>query len=235
MVTAFLLIIGIVATPNYAWIAYPLLWTLIGGLAAISQLSIWRLNRQAGLALPFTLAAITLLVTTPGHPILSAAGLVITDTGFGRVLGIVLKSWLSMQAALLLTSTSTSADLLWALRGLGVSETLVSTLSLMQRYLFTLKDEAERLIRARTARSGTSTGVKSGGNLFWRARVAGGMVGNLFLRSYERSERVYAAMLARGYTPHVKQQEMPPLSWQAVCLGAIPVIATLVIQITVRL
>jgi cobalt/nickel transport system permease protein len=231
VVSAFLLIIGIVATPDYAWIAYPLLWTLLGSLAAISQLNLWRLNRQAGLALPFTLAAITLLVTTPGHPILSAVGLIITDAGFGRFLGIVLKSWLSMQTALLLTSTTPSTDLLWALRGLGVSETLVATLSLMQRYLFTLKDEAERLMRARTAR----TGAKPGGKLFWRAQVAGGMVGNLFLRSYERSERVYAAMLARGYDPQFKHQEMPPLSWQAVCLGALPVIAIVIIQITVRL
>lgn len=231
VVTAFLLIIGIVATPEYAWIAYPLLWTLLGSLAAISQLNLWRLNRQAGLALPFTLAAVTLLVTTPGHPILSAAGLIITDTGVARFLGIVLKSWLSMQIALLLTSTTTSTDLLWALRGLGASETLVATLSLMQRYLFTLKDEAERLIRARTARTGT----QSKGKLLWRAQVVGGMVANLFLRSYERSERVYAAMLARGYDPQFQHHEMPPLSWQAVCLGALPVIAIVIIQIAVRL
>ena len=36
----------------------------------------------------------------------------------------------------------------------------------------------------------------------WRARVAGNMVGQLFLRSYERSERVYNAMVARGYKGH---------------------------------
>jgi cobalt/nickel transport system permease protein len=41
--------------------------------------------------------------------------------------------------------------------------------------------------------------MKTGGSLRWRARVAGGMAGSLFLRSLERSDRVYAAMLARGY------------------------------------
>jgi cobalt/nickel transport system permease protein len=56
-----------------------------------------------------------------------------------------------------------------------------------------------RLDRARRSRS---VGGGSGGlvGLAWRARVAGGMVGSLFVRSYERSERVYAAMLARGFT-----------------------------------
>ena len=33
----------------------------------------------------------------------------------------------------------------------------------------------------------------------WRARIAGHMAGQLFLRSYERSDRIYNAMLARGY------------------------------------
>lgn len=235
VITAFLLIAGIVVTPDYAWTAYTLLWTLIGSLAALSQLSVWRLGRRAGLALPFTLAAVTLLVTTPGQPILSVAGLMVTDTGLGRFLGIVLKSWLSMQVALLLTATTDSADLLSALRGLGVSETLVATISLMQRYLLTLKDEAERLLRARASRSGMREGVKSGGNLLWRAQIAGGMVGNLFLRSYERSERVYAAMLARGYKGHVRYQDMPPLTWKAVRPSIFPVIGVILIQIVVRL
>jgi cobalt/nickel transport system permease protein len=235
VITTFLLILGVVATPDYAWIAYPLLWTLIGSLAAISRLSVWRLGRLAGLALPFTLAAVTLLVTTPGQPVLRAAGLVVTDTGLGRFLGIVLKSWLSMQIALLLSLTTSSTDILWALKGLGVSETLVAIISLMQRYLTTLKDEAERLLRARAARSGMREGVKPGGKLLWQAQVAGGMVGNLFLRSYERSERVYAAMLARGYNGHVRYQDMPPLTWRAVRPGVLPVIVVIIIQIAVRL
>jgi cobalt/nickel transport system permease protein len=63
----------------------------------------------------------------------------------------------------------------------------------MYRYMFELVDEATRLLRARVARS-----VGSGRSVTWRARVAGQMVGQLFLRSYERSDRVYQAMLARG-------------------------------------
>lgn len=56
-----------------------------------------------------------------------------------------------------------------------------------------------RLMRAREARSAALPGLKSGGTVFWRARITGNMAGQLFLRSYERSDRIYNAMLARGY------------------------------------
>ena len=233
VITAFVLIIGIVVTPNYAWLAYPLLWTLVGSLAAVGQLSVWRLGRRAVLALPFTLAASTLLVTTPGQPLMSAAGLTVTDTGIGLFLGILLKSWLSMQVALMLTAVTSTPELLAALRGLGVSKTLVATISMMQRYLFTLKDEAESLLRARAARSGIESGMKSGGTLLWRAQVTGGMVGNLFLRSYERSERVYAAMLARGYSGEVRSFELPPLTWKALNPAIFVLVMVIGIQVIV--
>ncbi len=116
--------------------------------------------------------------------------------------------------AILLTATTPFPDLIHALRHLRLPQPLVATLSFMYRYLFVLSDEATRLLRARRARSATQPGRKSGGSLLWRARVAGNMVGQLFLRSLERGDRVYQAMLARGYTghlytlnPHVMQRQ----------------------------
>ena len=52
--------------------------------------------------------------------------------------------------------------------------------------------------RARASRSADPDG-HGGGSLAWRAKVTGAMVGSLFLRSYERGERIYAAMQARGF------------------------------------
>ena len=66
-----------------------------------------------------------------------------------------------------------------------------------------LVDEVFRLLRAREARSAAAAGARSGGSVMWRAGVAGNMAGQLFLRSYERSDRVYNAMLARGYAGHL--------------------------------
>jgi len=114
---------------------------------------------------------------------------------------------------------------------LRVPGTLVAITAFMYRYLFTLRDEAVRLVRARAARSGALSGQRSGGRVIWRAQVSGSMVGNLFLRSYERSERVYAAMLARGYTGEMRTLDLPPLTWCAIGQGAIPVAALVVIEL----
>ncbi len=229
VVVALWLVLGIVITPDGRWIAYPLLWTLIGSLAGIAHISAARLARLAGVALPFTLAAATLLFTTPGQSVI--AGLPVTDAGLARFAGIVLKSWLSVQVTLLLGLTTPFTDVLWALDSLRVPTTLTAIVGFMYRYLDTLQDEAERLLRARAARAGGG----SGGSLLWRARIAGGMVGNLFLRSYERSERIHAAMLARGYDGQTRRQAPPPLTRQALLLGALPVLIVLILQLGVRL
>jgi cobalt/nickel transport system permease protein len=104
------------------------------------------------------------------------------------------------------------------MRSLGIPPILVSIFGLMWRYLFVLADEALRLLRARQARSGHSDrpGLKPGGSLSWRGRVAGGMAGSLFLRAFERSDRIYMAMLARGYDGEVRSSPLPllqPGSW----------------------
>ena len=74
------------------------------------------------------------------------------------------------------------------------------------------------MLRARAARSARVEGSRGGGSLAWRARTTGGMVGALFLRSYERSERIYAAMQARGFEGtlrHLHGRGMTPSEWAA--------------------
>ncbi|MCB9456785.1 MAG: cobalt ECF transporter T component CbiQ [Anaerolineaceae bacterium] len=230
-VTALLLILGIVLTPEHAWPAYPLIWALLGSMAEIGGIRAWRLGRMAALVLPFTLAAVALPFTMPGRTVFEILGLAASDTGLARFGAVVLKSWLSAQAALLLTTTTPFTDLLWALSSLRVPPTLVTILGFTYRYLHTLKEEAERLIRARDSRSGTLPGQKSGGSLWWRAQVAGAMIGNLFIRSYERSERVYLAMRARGYTGEMKGFSRAAPTINAMLSGALPVLVLVLIEV----
>lgn len=230
VVVAVLLIIGIVLTPVGAWPAYPLIWALVGLLAVFGQIGTLRLARLGGVALPFTLAAVTLLFTVPGRPLVTAMGLTVSDAGLARFVSIVIKSWLAVQVTLLLSITTHFSDLLWALSSLRVPQTLITIVSFMYRYLFTLQEEAQRLLRARSARSASSPGHRAGGSLLWRAQVAGGMVGNLFLRSYQRSERVYVAMLSRGFHGQMQTQGHPPLRRAEVLRGAVPVLALLLIE-----
>jgi cobalt/nickel transport system permease protein len=115
----------------------------------------------------------------------------------------------------MLAATTRFPDLLVALQQLKVPALLVAVVGLMWRYLFVLSDEVSRMLRARAGRSATAPGARAGGSLLWRARVAGGMAGSLFVRSLERADRVHAAMLSRGYKQGLPAGEATPLSGEA--------------------
>jgi cobalt/nickel transport system permease protein len=211
---AFVLTVSL--APFGAWPVYVLLLALALSASVASELGPTFVLRRALLALPFVLAAFPLLVTVRGAPLLTIPlgrwALSVTRPGLERFLSIACKSWLSVQIAILMTATTPLPDLLVAMRALHLPRLLVAILSLMWRYLAVLIDEALRMMRAREARSGSLHG-KGGGGLLWRAQVTGGMAGTLFLRGYERSERIYNAMLARGYDGSIRSFPLKPLSW----------------------
>jgi cobalt/nickel transport system permease protein len=120
-----------------------------------------------------------------------------------RFVSILIRSWLSVQMAILLVAVTRFPDLIHALEHLRVPAILTTIIAFLYRYLFVLTDEVLRLIRARESRSAASAGNRFGGGVLWRAKVAGNMAGQLFLRSYERSDRIYNAMVARGYAGHL--------------------------------
>jgi cobalt/nickel transport system permease protein len=173
-------------------------WTIIR-----AQVGLGRLLASAAIALPFALVAVTLVFSRPGTPIFTIAlgplRLTASDVGLIAFLSVLLKSWLSVQTTLLLMATTPFSELLGALRALRLPEVFVSILGFAYRYLFVMADEARRMLRARACRAAELPGYRAGGSLIWRARVVGAMVGTLFLRAHARSERIYAAMLARGY------------------------------------
>ncbi|NTU84228.1 MAG: cobalt ECF transporter T component CbiQ [Chloroflexales bacterium] len=170
---------------------------------------------RAVVALPFALVAVTLVFSRPGAPLFTLAlgplRLTATDTGVVAFVSVVLKSWLSVQAALLLTATTHFTDVLYALRALRLPAVFIAILSFAYRYLFVMVDEAQRMLRARECRSAELPGRRGGGSLAWRAAVVGRMAGTLFLRAYERSERIYVAMLARGYSGEIRGLGARPL------------------------
>lgn len=105
---------------------------------------------------------------------------------------IVMKSTVCLLAMVVLANTTPFAELLQELRRWRVPTLLVTTLALLYRYLFVLVDEAERMHRARLARTFDRRRASVWHNL-------GTVIGQLFVRSTERAERIYAAMLARGW------------------------------------
>ena len=217
--------------PAGAWLAYSLLLLAVLAVAWASELGAGFAIKRSFVALPFALAAITLPFTVPGQPLAQLGPLTISDAGLVRFASILVKSWLSVQMAILMTFTTDFDDLLWAMRSLGLPQALVSIVAFMYRYLFVLADEALRLMRARASRSGLGPGArKAGGSLAWRGRVAGGMVGNLTLRAFERSERIHDAMLARGYQGEMKTLSAPVMtdSDRSLMVGWVTLLAMIV-------
>jgi len=194
--------------PDGAWIAFGLSLLFLLFATALSNLGIAFTLKRSFVALPFALVAVTVLFSIHGSPLTSFHflfwDLTITDAGLLRFISIVIRSWLSVQMAILLVATARFPDLIHALEHLRVPMILTTIIAFLYRYLFVLADEVFRLLRAREARSAAVAGSRSGGSVAWRAGVAGSMAGQLFLRSYERSDRVYNAMLARGYTGHLQ-------------------------------
>jgi cobalt/nickel transport system permease protein len=237
LVLVVLFIVATALTPDGAWLAYALLVGLVLGVTVASQLGVGFVQRRAVVALPFALAAVTVVFSTPGRPLLASRvlgwELAVTDAGLVRFISILLRSWLSVQMAVILTASTPFPALLQAMRSLRVPKVLVAVAGFTYRYLFVIGDEALRLRRARAARSG-ALGGRGGRGVSWRARVAGQMVGNLFLRSVERSERIYDAMLARAYDGEVRSLRPPVLHWRDVLIVLPFGLALVVVQVLAR-
>ena len=193
--------------PDGAWLAFGFSWLFLLFVNALANLGIGFTFKRSFVAVPFALVAITVLFSIPGNPLTTFRfifwDLTVTDMGFLRFMSILVRSWLSVQMAILLVAVARFPDIVHALEHLRVPSILTTIIAFLYRYLFVLVDEVFRLLRAREARSAAEAGTRSGGSVVWRARVAGNMAGQLFLRCYERSDRVYNAMLARGYTGHL--------------------------------
>jgi cobalt/nickel transport system permease protein len=141
--------------------------------------------------LPVRFVALRLLTLEP-----LAAGVAILalmqHDGLFMLIRILVKSNLCLLTMVVLSNTTPFAGILGVLRSLRVPPLLITVLALMYRYVFLLIDQSERMTRARKSR----TFAPRRGS---RWKTAAGIVGQLFIRSTERAERIYAAMSARGW------------------------------------
>jgi cobalt/nickel transport system permease protein len=112
--------------------------------------------------------------------------------GISVFLTILIKSTLCLLTIIILSNTTPFSRLLDLFRRIGVPSLLITVLALAYRYLFVIIDEAERLQRARSSRTFVGSRAFS-----WVA--LGSLVGQLFVRSTERAERIFAAMSSRGW------------------------------------
>jgi cobalt/nickel transport system permease protein len=223
-------IVAIAALPPGAWISYLFCLTAVVFIIGLSRVRPVLIVKRSLVAIPFALVAFTLIFTVEGTPLASLrlGNWSVTASSEGTIafFSILIKAWLSVLVATLLVTTTAFPGVVAAMRSLRVPRVIVSVISFMYRYIFVIADEALRLHRAREARSANPRG-ESVGSIAWKAKVLGGMIGSLFLRSYERSERIYSAMLSRGFDGELRSlrerkleaRDILILGAFAVCLG----------------
>jgi cobalt/nickel transport system permease protein len=172
-------LIALVAAAPKDWAALP--WAASAFLLVVA----------AAARLPLRVFPGRLLLLLPVVIGLGALSLFRAD-GWAHFSSVATRGAIALSAMLLLSNTTAFTEILRMLRTVKVPALLLTTLALLYRYLFVLVEESDRVRIARTSR------VFAGSRrLTWR--VLGGVIGELFVRSTIRAERVYAAMVSRGW------------------------------------
>jgi cobalt/nickel transport system permease protein len=160
------------------------------------------LLRRLAAIIPF-LALMSILVpfSQAGESLFSLPWLHLSCTtqGLDRFLAILLKAIFALTVMLLLTSTTALSDILAGLERLGVPSIFTSVAFFLARYSVIIQAEAHRMLRAKRARTIRPNAGRDFLALSW-------IIGVLFLRTFERGERIYRAMQARGYQGRMPRQ-----------------------------
>lgn len=198
-----LMVFAIALTPNGHWWTWAIYGLAILSLLLLSRVTLIVLLRR--LAVEFTFIGVVLLGTLfrgGGEVLWSWGPLQITTVGLTILGSVTFKALLSLMMLNLLTLTTSVPALLHALVELRTPPLLVATLGSMYRYIGVLIGEFSAMRRAAVSRNLMSSNR-------WQRLVIGNMIGSLFIRTYERGERVHQAMLSRGYQGITPQEKIP--------------------------
>ncbi len=187
----------VVVTPNGKWLAFGVYFLIAWFLVIMSRVPPGYVLRRSLVILPFVgVLAVFAPFFIQGQVLAGVKigpwNISITREGLLLFSSVLIKSWISVTNLILLTSTTSFSRLLKGMERLHMPYLLVMLLSFMYRYIFILTDEVMRMKQARDSRNFS-------GSRGWQLKTIGNMIGTLFIRSYERGERVYASMMSRGF------------------------------------
>ncbi|MFE3609719.1 cobalt ECF transporter T component CbiQ [Streptomyces goshikiensis] len=191
LAATFAFVLVVVSTPRGAVWAFGLYAVLIAIVAAAARIPAGFLLRRLVIEVPFVLFAVLMPFVAEGERV-QFLGMSLSVSGLWGAWNVLAKGTLGVAASVLLASTTELRALLLGLQRLRLPPLLVQIASFMIRYGDVITDELRRMSIARRSRGFEARGVRHWGVL---AKTAGA----LFIRSYERGERVYLAMVSRGY------------------------------------
>jgi cobalt/nickel transport system permease protein len=175
------LIAAVLQIPPGSSAAFFLSFMLVAILMGVSQIPLNFIVGRTLLILPFVALA---AIAAPWRE----------NLGFTWISTLLMRSVLCLVLLVVLTNTTRFTELLRGLRRLGTPRILVQNLGFLYRYAFVLTDEVMRMRLARECRRVGRLPVRQ------ELRLLGSMLGFLLLRSFERAERMYQAMLSRGHS-----------------------------------
>jgi cobalt/nickel transport system permease protein len=165
-----LFVFAVVATPREQFWAFGVQAGLVVLAAVIGRVPLWSVVRRLVIEVPFLVFALLLPVVGRG-PRVDVLGVSLSEAGLWAAWNIVVKGTIGVAASIVLASTTTIPQILAGLERLRVPRVIVAISAFMIRYGDVIGDEVHRM----------------------------SIAGALFVRSYERGERVYLAMESRGY------------------------------------
>ncbi len=157
---------------------------------------------------PFVAFAVLIPFIASGEQV-ELAGVSLSRDGLWAAWNIRAKASLGAATSIVLTATTEVPDLLAGLSRLRVPAVLTSIAGFMIRYLELIADDFRRMRVAMASRGYRPRWA-------WQGRPLAAAAGSLFVRSYERGERVYEAMVARGFTgsmPDLRRRRPLPTDW----------------------
>jgi len=203
---AFVLVV--VVTPRELFRAFGGYAVLIALVVATARLAPTLVLRRMTVEIPFVVFALLLPFLSTG-PTTEVLGITVSESGLLGAWTILAKGTLGVAASVVLAATTEPRSLLLGLERLRMPSLLVQILSFMFRYADVVAGEMARMRVARESRAFQGRSVKHLG-------VVAHSAGALFIRSYERGERVHLAMLSRGYNgrlPTVSTGAAAPADW----------------------
>lgn len=177
-VISLILVLTILPGEYISYSALPLLVILIAVLI-ISKVPVANVIKRTLVILPMVIPVILL-------------NSIFMESGLRHSMILSVRSFLSIFSLVLLVSVTRFSDMMKTLSRWRFPRIVIMILSFMYRYFFLLTGEMEKMVRAVKIRSGGKGGV----GMF---RIYSQILAILFIKSYERAERVYHAMLMRGY------------------------------------
>ena len=183
--------LGVVATPRDWYPVFGVYLLVLVGVVLVSRVPLAYLARRMVIEVPFLVFAALIPFIATG-PQVEVLGVAVSEPGLLAAWGLAVKGTLGVLASLTLAATTEPSDVLAGLQRLRMPALIVQIMGFMIRYLDVVTDDLGRMLVAMRSR-----GVDPRSPRHWPALAR--TLGALFVRSYERGERVHLAMLSRGY------------------------------------